>query len=240
VAQIRIGDVYRTKGDPTAALNAYKRAAEMPIHNRTEGVEAARRGAFSRTAEDYIARKLYKEAHEALDEWDWEFPTDKLVGYSSFLRARLAAAEGNKKEAVKQAEELVRGNKESEYADDLLLFLVDHHLGDGQLDKALDATNRLISGYPASELGDDARLKRATICLAQGKCDEAAKEATDLANANPDGKHAPKAFLLAAKAQVGAKKRDDAIKSLERLAQKYPTTPETTEGLKMLKELRPK
>jgi len=240
VAQIRIGDVYRTKGDPPAALSAYKRAAEMPIHNRTEGVEAARRGSFTRTAEDYIARKLYKEAHEALDEWDWEFPTDKLVGYSSLLRARLALAEGNKKEAVKQAEELVRGNKESEYADDLLLFLVDLHLGDGQLDKALDAANRLISGYPASELGDDARLKRAAIYHQQAKYDEAAKEATDLANANPDGKNASKALLLAAKAQVGAKKKDDAIKTLERLAQKYPTTPETTEGLKMLKELRPK
>ncbi|MBM4038096.1 MAG: tetratricopeptide repeat protein [Planctomycetes bacterium] len=240
LAQIRIGDVYRTKGDPPAALAAYQKAAEMPIHNRTEGVEAARRGSFPRTVEDYTARKLYKEAHQALDEWDWEFPTDKLAGYSSLLRARLAAAEGNKKEAVKQAEELVRGNKESEYADDLLLFLTNFYFGDGVLDKALDAVNRLLTGYPASDLQSEARLKRATIYMQQGKPDEAAKEALDLATTNPDGEHAPKALLLAAKAQVAAKKKDEAIKTLERLAQKHPTAAETTESLKLLKELRPK
>ena len=240
LAQVRIGDVYRTKGDPPAALKAYQRAAEMPIHGRAEGVEAARRGSFPRTVEDYTARKLYKEAHEALDEWDWEFPTDKLVGYSSLLRARLAAAEGNKKEAVKQADELVRGNKESEYADDLLLFLADFYLGDGQLDKALDAVSRLLAGYPASEFGDPARLQRAAIYHQQARHDEAAKEALALAANNPDSPSAPKALLLAARAQAAAKKRDEAIKALERLAQKYPTTPETTEGLKLLKELRPK
>ncbi|HUT36491.1 MAG TPA: PKD domain-containing protein [Planctomycetota bacterium] len=240
LAQIRIGDVYRTKGDPPAALKAYQRAAEMPIHNRTEGVEAARRGSFPRTVEDYTARKLYKEAHEALDEWDWEFPTDKLAGYSSLLRARLAAAEGNKKEAVKQAEELIRGNKESEYADDLLLFLTDFYLGDGQLDKALDAASRLLDAYPASDLQDEAHLKRAAIHLQQARHDEAAKEALDLATRNPDGTNAPKALLLAAKAQAAAKKKGEAIATLERLAQKHPTAPETTEGLKMLKELRPR
>lgn len=240
LAQIRLGDVYRTKGDAPAALKAYQRAADMPIHERTELVQAARRGSFPRTVEDYTARKLYKEAHEALDEWDWEFPTDKLVGYSSLLRARLAAAEGNKKEAVKQAEELVRGNKESEYADDLLLFLADLYLGDGQLDKAVDAASRLLSAYPASELQGEARLRRAQAHLQQGKHDEAAKEGLDLAAADPDGPNAPKALLLAARAQAAGKRRDEAIKSLERLAQRHPTTPEAAEGLKLLKELRPR
>lgn len=240
LAQIRLGDLYRTKGDAPAALAAYQRAAEMPIHDRPDGVQAARRGAFARSAEDYIARKLYKEARQTLDEWDWEFPTDKLAGYSSLLRARLADAEGNKPEAVKQAEELIRGNKESEYADDLLLFLAELYVRTGELDKALDAANRLLNGYPASELQPDARLRRATIYAQQGKHDDAAKEAADLAAASPDGPQAPKALLLAAKALAAAKKKDDAIKTLERLAQKYPTSAETTEGLKMLKELRPK
>ncbi len=99
---------------------------------------------------------------------------------------------------------------------------------------------RLLTAYPASELQDEAHLKRAIIYSKQGKPEEAAKEALDLATANPDSKNAPKALLLAAKAQVAAKKKDEAIKTLERLAQKYPTTPETTEGLKLLKELRPK
>ena len=240
LAQMRIGDLYRTKGDCQAALSAYQSAAAMPIHTRAEGVEAARRGSFPRTVEDYIARKLFKEAHEALDEWDWEFPTDKLAGYSSFLRARLALAEGNKKEAQKQAEELIRGNKESEYADDLLLFLTNFYVGEGQLDRALETAARLLKDYPASDLQEEAHLKRADILFQQGKFGEAAKEALDTAKGNEDSANAPKALLLAATAQARQKKAEDAIKTLERLLQKYPTTEQATAGLKMLKELRPK
>jgi len=240
LAQIRIGDLYRTKGDAAAALKAYQRAAEMPTSDRPESVLAARRGSFPRTVEDYANRKLYKEAHKALDEWDWEFPTDKLVGYSSLFRARLALAEGNKPEAVKQAEELLHCNKDSEYADDLLLFLAELHMGDGQLDKALADLAKLLDGYPASELGSQARLTRARIYFQQAKYPEAAKEALDLAAADPDGPTAPKALLLAAKAQAAAKRKSEAIKTLERLAQKHPDAQEAAEGLKLLKELRPR
>ena len=240
VAQMRIGDLYRTKGDYQAALRGYERAAEMPIHTHNDAVEAAHRGSFPRTVEDYTARKLYKEAHEALDEWDWEFPADKLVGYSSLLRARLAKAEGNLKEAQKQADELVRANKASEYADDLLLFLVDLHIGTGELDKALETAARLLTDYPASDLQEEAHLRRIRIHLQQAKYEDAAKEALELASVSPDSSNAPKALLLAATAQSRAKQKDEAIKTLERLAQKYPTTEEATAGLKMLKELRPR
>ena len=240
LAQIRIGDLYRTKGDYPAALGAYPRAADMPIHNRTEGVEAARRGSFARTVEDYTARKLFKEAHEALDEWTWEFPGDKLIGYATLLRGRLALAEGKKEEAEKQAEELIRVNKTSEWADDLLLFLTDMHLAANELDKALHAASRLLADYPASELQPQAHLRRVEIRLAKALYDDAAKEAIELADGSPDGPEAPKALLLAATAQARAKKTDDAAKTLERLTQKYPTSAEATAGLKMLKELRPR
>jgi len=238
LAQMRIGDLCRTKGDYEAALGAYQRAAAMPIEQRTEIVEAARRGSFPRSVEDYTRRKLFEEARKTLDEWDWEFPTDKLIGYSSLLRAQLALAEGSKEEAVKQAKELLGCNKESEYADDLLLFLADLYIGEGQLDKAIEAATRLLTDYPASELQARAHLKRVTIRLQQAQYPEAATEALDLAAGNPDSDDAPKALLLAATALVRDKKRDDAIRTLERLTKKYPTTEEATEALKMLKELR--
>ena len=240
VAQMRIGDLYRTKGDRPAALKAYQRAADMPIDTRTEKVEVARRGSFPRTIEDYTRRKLFTEAHKALDEWDWEFPTDKLVGYSSLLRARLALAEDNTEEAAKQAEELVGASKESEYADDLLLLLVDVRVGEGKLDAAFEAASRLLDGYPASELQEQAHLKRANVRLLQAKHDEAAAEAIALADANKDSELAPQALFLAASAQRRAGKPDEATKILERLTQTYPTTDEATRGLAILKELRRK
>ena len=239
LAQIRIGDVYGSKGDAKAARQAYERAADMPISTRTEIVESARRGSFARTVEDYTRRKLFTEAHEALNNWDWELPTDKMVGYSSLLRARLALAEGKADEAEKQATQLVTMNRESEYADDLLLFLTDLHLRANKLDGAYAAASRLLKDYPASELGDQARLKRATIRLRQAKYAEAATEAMEVGR-NEDSAQAPAALLLAATAHLRQNKRDDAIKALERLTTKHPTTDQAAEGLKMLKELRRK
>jgi TolA-binding protein len=238
IAQIRIGDLCRTKGDCEAALKAYQRAADMPVQKLSENVATTRRGSFPRTAEDYLRRKLFEEAHKTLDAWDWEIPTDRLVGYSTLLRARLALAEGNSEEAVKQAQELIRCNKESEYADDLLLFLADLYVGEGELDKALAVASQLLDDHPASDLQDEAHLKRVKIRLQQAKYEEAASEALAMAGSYPESEAAPEALLLAATAQVRHKKRDDAIQTLERLMKRYPTADEATQALKMLKELR--
>ena len=238
LAQIRIADVYRTKGDAKAARQAYERAAEMPITQRTEVVQSARRGSFPRTVEDYTRRKLFDEAKEALDSWDWEFPTDKLVGFSSLLRARLALAEGKTEEAAKQANELLGVNPDSEYADDLLLFLTDLHLRDNQLDKAHAAATRLLDKYPASGLQAEARLRRVTINLRRAKYADAANEALELAKGHEGSEQAPKALLLAATALLRQSKKADAIGALERLTKEYPTSKEATQGFKMLKELR--
>jgi len=238
LAQIRIGDLYKTKGDYEAALRSYKRAADMAIHNYPEEVELARRGSFPRTIEDYIRRRLFEEAHQTLNQWDWEFPTDKLVGYSSYLRARLALAEGNKPEAIKQANELLRVNKASEYADDLLLFLADLHVGSGDLEKALAALDRLLKDYPESDLQDKAHVLRARIRLQQANYEAAAAEALELANSNPDSDQAPEALMLAATALRRAKNREKALSTLERLAEKYPTTPQGKKAQEMLKEFR--
>ena len=240
IAQIRLGDVYRSKGDYKAALSAYETAGGKPASSTKELVASARRGSFPHTVEDYTRRKLFKEAHQALSDWDWEFPTDRLVGYSSLLRARLALAEDNKKEAVKQAEEMLRVNKDSEYADDLLLFLIDLYLGDGKLDKALASIARLVEGYPASELQEQARLKQVAILLRQAKYGEAATHALELAMGSEDSENAPKALLLAATAYVRQSKKPEAVKALERLTQKYPNSNDAAQGLKMLKELRRK
>ncbi len=238
LAQIRIGDVYRSRGDAKAARQAYERAADMPIADRTEVVQSARRGSFPRTVEDYIRRKLFAEAKEALNAWTWEFPTDRLVGYMSLLRSRLALAEGNREEAIKQATQLLRVNPDSEYGDDILLFLTDLYLRGNQLDKALEQATMLLAKYPASELQAEAHLKRATIKLRQAKYADAAKEATGLAASHEDSDQAPKALLLAATAYLRLKNKAEAIKALERLTQKYPTSDEATQGIKMLKELR--
>ncbi|MFW6162264.1 MAG: tetratricopeptide repeat protein [Planctomycetota bacterium] len=237
LAQIRIGDVYRSRGDAKAARAAYERAAAMPVADRSEAVESARRGSFSRSVEDYTRRKLFDEAHEALDSWAWEFPADRLVGFMSLLRARLALAEGKPEEAAKQADQLLGVNPDSEYADDLLLFLCDLHLRQNRPAKAHEAASRLLDEYPASDLQAAAHLKRVTANLRRAKYADAAAEALELADSHQDSEQAPKALLLAATAHLRQKQRDQAIQALERLTRTYPTSDEATQGIQMLKEL---
>ena len=267
LAQIRVGDIHRTrlarlpvdqhnaaKDDLGPARQAYERAAAMPTGADVSGLVAtARRGSFAQSVEDYTRRGVFEEAHKALSNWEWEFPTDKLVGYSTFLRVKLAVAEDKPEEAIKQARELIGdarkgegpdriagANRESEYTDDLLLVLADLDVKQGKVDRAYQAASRLLDECPESDLREEAHLKRIRINLhgRRAKYEDAAAQALDFAKTHEDSPNAPEALFLAARAQVRQKKAGEAVKTLERLTQKYPDSDAATRALQLLKELR--
>ncbi|MFP4057999.1 MAG: PKD domain-containing protein [Candidatus Brocadiia bacterium] len=246
LAQIRVGDLYRTKGQAEKARRAYQAAAAMPIHERPTSVETARRGSFARSAEDYLRRELYDEARQVLNDWEWEFPTDKLEGYATYLRIRLAIAEDNMAEALKQARELIgrtkkddQGvSKDSEYADDILLLLAETHAQRGDLDEALRNVDRLLEDYPASALQEKARLQRVVYLLQQGNHQAAAQEALRFQEKRPHSDRAPRALLLAAEAMEKQGAYQQAIKTLERLTRTYRDSDEAAQAIEKLKELR--
>ncbi|MBN1346175.1 MAG: tetratricopeptide repeat protein [Phycisphaerae bacterium] len=84
-ARIGLGDVYLRTGRYRQAKSAYEQAGVLG--------DAAKRGirvgSYAQAVEDYVRRKEFESAAEWLDRWEWEYPLEKLRGYSTLLKARL-------------------------------------------------------------------------------------------------------------------------------------------------------
>ena len=122
-ARIGIGDVARLRGRYDDALAAYQ--AVRPVKASSFEKQAVAKGDLARHAEAYIRQRMYHDATDFLDRWEWEFPVDKLEGFSTLLRVRLAMAQKKHDQAADLAEKLVRVNPQSNYAAELLRTIYD-------------------------------------------------------------------------------------------------------------------
>ena len=155
-AQIGIGDVWRLRGDYDKALAAYRKAPPTP---HTSAMEAIRRGSLARHVEDYLRADKLNLAEEFLDTWNKELPVDRLVGYSTTMRVRLRIKQQRWADVVTEAEELVKVNRRSNYAPELLLHAVMAHEKLGHGDQATATLERLVDAYPESALAAEAKKR---------------------------------------------------------------------------------
>jgi len=165
LARIGMGDVYRRRGRAEAAQRLYHQAG--PIE--TPAPWDVRVGSFARAAEDYIRRKEFDAAREQLREWEWQFPSDKLVGYSSLLWARLFLAQGQPDRAVRVAAELVAVNPSSPHAAELLALAAQACLQQKRPQQAARFFRRIVEDYPESPLCEQARKKLAELAPAASR-----------------------------------------------------------------------
>ena len=157
-AKIGIGDVWRYRGNYKKALQAYKQAGpSQSCKGLSPEKRAVRRGDLIRHAEDYIRRRLYDDAIRMIDQWENEFPTDKLEGYSTLMRVKLAMRRKQYKDAITQAEQLIKVNPRSNYAPDLLLLEAQAYKAIGKDEQFHKTLNRLIKDYPESPLSTEAK-----------------------------------------------------------------------------------
>lgn len=158
-ARIGIGDVWRRRGDYAKALAAYRVA--RPAKNEKFATQAVRKGDLARHVEDYLRQRMLTDAADYLDRWEYEFPTEKLEGYSSLLRARLAMARRRYAAAAAEAEALVRVNPRSNYAAEHLQLAADAYAKAGKPDQAAKTLQRIVKQYPESPLAAEAKKKLA-------------------------------------------------------------------------------
>ena len=126
------------------------------VTTETEERAIARKGMLIHAAEDYIERakrdpSLLDRAYEQVSTLEWEYPLEKLRGYSTILVARIAIARKNYDEAAKQLMDLARVNPGSPYADRALYMVAFALRKLGRTDEALDAFRRICEDYPDSE-----------------------------------------------------------------------------------------
>ncbi len=154
-AKIGIGDVWRHRGNYDKAAEAYR--ASGAVKGDAKMKPAVRKGDLARHAEDYLRRRLFDDAAGALDKWEYEFPTDKLEGFSTLIRAKLATSRKQYAAAARQAQILIRVNPRSHYAPELLMLSAEAYTKMRKTDLARKTFRRIVKDYPESPLAAKAK-----------------------------------------------------------------------------------
>jgi len=147
-ARIGMGDIARQRGDLVSAERHYHAAELLGRADQ----QAANRGHFARTVEDYLRRGEWTAAQQLLNQWEWSCPTDKLTGSTTLLRARCLVAEGSRGEASEEARLLVEVNPHSARAPELLMLIADVELACGRPAGARQSLERILREHPTSSL----------------------------------------------------------------------------------------
>ncbi len=236
LAQICVGNAWRAKGDYERSVAAYQKAAAMPIGDERPAGNT-RRGFFAHSIEDYIARKEFDRARDALDTWCWEQPAALIEGQWSLLAAGLALAKGDRPAAVREATNTAAANPRGPYADQLLLLAGTACLESGQAAQAVKIAFRVRDEYPESGHLRDAALIECRGLLLDKKYEDAAKKAVE-AYAQYAGQDGAARFLLvAADAALGLGDKDDAAQLLRTIIKSHPDAGEAAAAREKLKTL---
>ena len=162
-ALIGLGDVAWLARDGAAAADFYKRAERIPIKEKSALREPVRVGHLARVIEEMLRQGELDSAEESLREWEWERPSDRLVGYSTILRAKLLIARGQFDQARRQLETLVAVNPTSLYAPEALLLTANCLQAREKMSEAARVLRRLMVEYPESDLTETAAKRLKTL-----------------------------------------------------------------------------
>ena len=151
-----LAEVAVFKGDASGARKRLGEADAIRIKKSEQGGSAVRVGSLSRAVEDYVRRNEFTAARGLLDTWEWEYPLDRLAGYSTLLRAKLHMQREEYGRAVRLLTSLVVVNPASNYAGELLMTAGECHLALGDKTAARDTYKRVLGEYPESPHVKDA------------------------------------------------------------------------------------
>jgi len=149
--KVLLGDTYAQLGRIEDALRLYRDA------QRSAEADSATVGALIRSAEDYIRRGEFDAAETALEDVEYRCPTQKILGYTPLLRARIYAARQMYPKVIRIADTLVHLNPRSNHAPALLLLKA---RALQKMSRSAEATNTLkqiLSRYPESPEAQEAR-----------------------------------------------------------------------------------
>jgi PKD repeat protein len=118
--------------------------------NISYGSEQIREGVLAHNAESYIQTRDFQMARKLLNEWDYEFPSAMLEGYTRLLRFELLSAQGLQIAAANSAVVFVNAEPDSFYSAELLYRAALAYAQGGEMDRAQTTKDRLKKDYPES------------------------------------------------------------------------------------------
>ncbi|MGD9126253.1 MAG: PKD domain-containing protein [Planctomycetia bacterium] len=155
-----LGDYAASQGKGPMAATAYQAAGTILHGNQfTQVKTTARRGAFSRSTEQFLKDRQLDRAAREIATWCETFPDEKLDGYYTLLYARLLFARGRFEQVVGQCDQLSTVNSDSPYLDQLLLLASEAQQRLGHPDRATALLRELIDTHPGSPLVPEAKKR---------------------------------------------------------------------------------
>jgi len=158
ITKIRIGDIFRKRGDFEKARANYTDAERFRL-NELKGEPSVRKGLLMQSAETLLAHRDAERALSALDVLEWEFPVEKLRGPSTVMRAKAELARKNIQEAIVQLDDFVRVAPSSNHAAEALFMAAEIHRAGGRTAEAVRRYERLVADYMDSPRAADARTR---------------------------------------------------------------------------------
>ena len=162
-ALVGLGDVAWFAHDAASVADFYQRAERIPIRGSAALRQPVRSGYLARTIEEMLRDGELDSAEESLKQWEWERPSDRLVGYSAVLRARLLIARKQFDQAQRHLEAFIAISPRSLYAPEALLLLANCLQAQERLPEAARALRKLLVDYPESELKAQAAKRLKTL-----------------------------------------------------------------------------
>lgn len=153
-----LGDYAASLGKSEQAVEAYRAAASTSttiLHLR----DTARRGAYSRSTEQFLKERQLDRAAREIAAWCDQFPDSKIDGYFTLLYARLLFARAQFAQASAQCEQLATVNPASPYLDRLLLIAAESQNRLGHPERAAALLHELIDAHPGSPLVPEAKRR---------------------------------------------------------------------------------
>jgi len=155
--QLTWGDYYAATGDGQQAREAYREAARLHVSQDSYLAQTAWRGAYSRSAEQFLKDGQDERAVQELRNWRREFPDDVIEGYWTLLFARYWQSRNRHDQAVALADRLLTVNPQSPYVDQILMIAIECELDREREDRAVATLRSLIREYPGSPLIPEAK-----------------------------------------------------------------------------------
>jgi tetratricopeptide (TPR) repeat protein len=88
-AIIALGDVALLSTEYDEAASLYRQTQQLAERKADQAEMLAKAGSYGYTVEDLLARGEFEWALKTLDQWEDEFPVQKLEGYTFFLRGKV-------------------------------------------------------------------------------------------------------------------------------------------------------
>lgn len=155
-----LGDYAASRGKGQLAVAAYHAAATAVSGRQlTHTKDTARRGAYSRSTEQFLKDRQLDRAAREIDAWCEKFPDEKIDGYFTLLYARLLFARGQFEQVIGQCEQLATLNSASPYMDRLLLIAAESQQRLGHPDRAAALLREILDTHPGSPLVPEAKRR---------------------------------------------------------------------------------